>query len=344
MPDNLYKRNGVWYVRYWVDGKDARRSLRTRSRAEAVRRAKPYLDQANRIRAGDHRQEYIAAFLKWSQEVLPEYREGTRKRYLVSSRQLYPFFKDLFLDQINRRIIADYISQRKKAKVTNATIRRDLTALSRILGSAVAWGWIDTNPARSFERSVVAERRGPIVLPSDQDIDALAARARDGETFGRLVRFLQYTGMRQQEAVTLERRDIVGNYAQLRQTKTGRPRMVYLDDRALAQIPSHVERIGCPYVFWIEGRAGPGPYRNFASNFTNRVMRLHAKGKIGRRFRCHDLRHWYAVDYLRRGGDIYDLSRQLGHSSVKVTEMYLGYVGREAEPARGNLAQIPSHA
>jgi site-specific recombinase XerD len=41
--------------------------------------------------------------------------------------------------------------------------------------------------------------------------------------------------------------------------------------------------------------------------------------------RCspHTFRHSYAVIFMRSGGDIFRLSRLLGHSSVKITENYL---------------------
>ena len=37
----------------------------------------------------------------------------------------------------------------------------------------------------------------------------------------------------------------------------------------------------------------------------------------------HSLRHTFATEYLRGGGDIYRLSRILGHSTTRVTERYL---------------------
>lgn len=47
----------------------------------------------------------------------------------------------------------------------------------------------------------------------------------------------------------------------------------------------------------------------------------HIKGGV----RCspHDARHTYAITYLKNGGDIYKLSRLMGHTSVNVTENYL---------------------
>jgi integrase/recombinase XerD len=55
---------------------------------------------------------------------------------------------------------------------------------------------------------------------------------------------------------------------------------------------------------------------------------------------CHDLRHLYAVEALRGGMDIYTLSKQLGHTSVKTTEIYLDFLtADEAQRAKQGLAQ-----
>jgi len=46
-------------------------------------------------------------------------------------------------------------------------------------------------------------------------------------------------------------------------------------------------------------------------------------GITGIRVSAHTFRHTFAVHYLLAGGDIYMLSRILGHGSVKTTEIYL---------------------
>ena len=53
-------------------------------------------------------------------------------------------------------------------------------------------------------------------------------------------------------------------------------------------------------------------------------------------FTFHHLRHRYAVDYLKGGGSIYDLQQQLGHSSVKTTEIYLAFM----TPAEQRVAKF----
>lgn len=46
-------------------------------------------------------------------------------------------------------------------------------------------------------------------------------------------------------------------------------------------------------------------------------------GISGIRCSAHTFRHTFAVNFLLAGGDLYALSRLLGHSSVKTTEIYL---------------------
>jgi site-specific recombinase XerD len=46
---------------------------------------------------------------------------------------------------------------------------------------------------------------------------------------------------------------------------------------------------------------------------------------------AHKFRHTFARTWLERGGEVYSLSRLMGHSSVKVTEIYLeDFQGRQA--------------
>jgi integrase/recombinase XerD len=58
------------------------------------------------------------------------------------------------------------------------------------------------------------------------------------------------------------------------------------------------------------------------------------------RFRFHDLRHLFAVHYLRDGGSIYAPQGILGHTSIKTTEIYLAYLtSNQQQGARLGAAQ-----
>jgi len=52
-------------------------------------------------------------------------------------------------------------------------------------------------------------------------------------------------------------------------------------------------------------------------------------GIEGVRLSPHSLRHYYAVNFIRRGGDLYRLSRILGHTSLSTTQIYLRSMGVE---------------
>lgn len=63
------------------------------------------------------------------------------------------------------------------------------------------------------------------------------------------------------------------------------------------------------------------------------IRRLGRAARIkGVRCSAHTFRHFFACQFLISGGDIYKLSRLMGHTSVKVTERYLGAV--KAKQAR----------
>lgn len=52
-------------------------------------------------------------------------------------------------------------------------------------------------------------------------------------------------------------------------------------------------------------------------------------GVVGEHVHPHAFRHCFAVTYIRKGGDIYRLSRILGHTSISTTQIYLRSMGIE---------------
>jgi integrase/recombinase XerD len=221
----------------------------------------------------------------------------------------------VYLDQIDRRTIAK-IAGRKGP--SNATRRRDLTAISQVLRAACGWEWLDHNAALDFDRRIIRERRDPVRLPTDDEISTFIT-ACPNATLRALVRILLGTGMRLEEVASMERRqvDFARKAITLERTKTGSARTVPMSAQVVGTLQALPVRLGCPYIFW----HGEGErYRNLSSQ-------LAAIGKrAGVQFRRHDLRHRFAIDYLRRGGSIYDLQQVLGHASIKTTEIYLAFL------------------
>jgi integrase/recombinase XerD len=326
---NLYKRQGVYYARVKIDGSDRRRSLRTGSKAVALQKLRKILNEVEHIRHhGEERVTWKNAVTAWAKE-MTGVKPTVLDRYKVSLASCRAVLDPLYVDEIDAKTIARLVKHRKAEKVTNATIKRDLTAVGSVISYCCSHGWRHDNPAKAYDRQMIRERRDPIVLPNEADIDEIARRA--GGNFGRAIKFAQYTGMRQEEVFGLERPQLRNGTADLWKTKTDAPRAIPLDARALGTLRG-TDREDGRWVFW-HGKPGDDArrYRNVASRFRHLIREAIKEKAISRAFRFHDLRHWYAVDYLRAGGNIYVLQGLLGHKSIKTTEIYLRYLTPEEQ-------------
>jgi integrase/recombinase XerD len=78
------------------------------------------------------------------------------------------------------------------------------------------------------------------------------------------------------------------------------------------------------------------------SGLAQAFNRWEKRAKItGVRCSPHDCRHTYAINYLMQDGDVYMLSRLMGHASVSTTEMYLRAV--KAIQARTHSKSVLDH-
>jgi integrase len=326
MANNLYRRGNIWWGRIQVSGREIRASMGTSNKADAQRRLGDWLRQINgSVYDGRERSLWQDAAIHYIKLIMPgSVKPRTAGRYLVSLRQVAPILHDTYVDEIDERTISDLISERKLDEITNATIRRDLSAVSNVLRAAKVKKWCTYNAAADYDRSQIKEVRDPIELPTDANVDAATTAV--PPMMGKMMGLADKTGMRENEVVTLERSqlrkaDDGTPQIWLTKTKTNRPRVIRLEGPLLGEaleilksVPSHPN---CQLYFWHgEGES----FKNFASNYAAQ------KKSHQIRFRFHDLRHKFAVDYLRRGGNIYDLQKILGHSSIKTTELYLNYL------------------
>jgi integrase/recombinase XerD len=330
---NLYQVGRTWYLKAQISGHTIRESLRT----TVLKEARAIRDQRLAELTGAYH-SWIDTILDWSNNHLPTNVEpSTAKRYMVSIGQIDQavvtqgarkiLLKDIMIEQITTKTVAEVVAWRRKHMpgITNATVRRDLTALSSVLSSAIANHWRIDNPATEWSRKAIKERRDPIVLPSDRDVERMIAAL--PATWQAAVRFADATGMREMEIFSLQHDDIEPNMSGVvlgKKTKRKRVRFVPFDKTTISIVAGLPRHVRSRLVFW----HGDGePYRNASSNFLQfrqRFAKDHPDDPVT--FRFHDLRHRFAVNYLRTGGNIYDLQGILGHSSIKTTEIYLDFL------------------
>jgi integrase len=128
---------------------------------------------------------------------------------------------------------------------------------------------------------------------------------------------MRYSGLRLNDAVTLERARLTGNRLFLYQQKTGLP--VYVP------LPSHVvellrklQNTNSRYFFW----TGNGLHYRASNCWHASLQRLFKWAKLDKRAHPHMLRDTFAVELLLAGVPIDQVSILLGHASVKTTERH----------------------
>lgn len=339
-----YLRGSTWWARFTVAGKEFRGSLSTRDEQTARLRALKWRErEIGAARFGEDRKTYSTVFDAWSAFIIGHVGVQTVKRYLTSLAQIESYLTPRFLDEVDRDLVATIVRERRAAGVTTATIRRDLTALSSLLEFAIDEGWREdeSNPALARSKRLREVRR-PIVLPLAEDIAYVLRRV--GGTFGKLIQAAILTGCRQDELVHAERRMLDADRRQITIRRKGNQiRTVSLSAEAtecLASLPAHLKG---KWLFWHgdHGQAYSKASARFAEHIKAAQKAAHAEERAFRPFTFHHLRHYYAVHYLKNGGNIYALQQHLNHKSITTTELYLAHLTpEEAAAAKYGAAQI----
>lgn len=212
---------------------------------------------------------------------------------------------------------------------------RLMSALRQALAAAVRWHYIAANPAVEAGRN--PQPRLEELRPfTREQIDAIAEEL--DRVYGPLVVFAAETGLRTNEWVALERRDVDragravtvyrrfadGVMTPYPKTKRSR-RRVPLSERALAAIEATPPRLDTPLVF----PAAQGGYIGLDTWRTREwYPALEASG-IAKRG-PYALRHTFATEALAAGVSTFELARLMGTSLAMIDRTY-GHLARDSE-------------
>ena len=134
------------------------------------------------------------------------------------------------------------------------------------------------------------------------------------------------TGLRVSELLGLTSQDVdLDNLVLLVHGKGNKQRLVPVSVELRKVLYRHLSKQKHARLFTTRNGT-PLTVRNSERDF--KVMCGQA-GITGVRASWHTLRHSFAVNYLRKGGNLYYLQRILGHSSITTTERYLRSLGIE---------------
>ena len=154
-----------------------------------------------------------------------------------------------------------------------------------------------------------------------------AGEGAHGRRLRGLIVIMWRAGLRIQEALALTEGDLDQRRGSVlvRRGKGGRRREVGMDDWAGEQLPPWLQvRVALPIgpLFCVIN--GPTRGRPWSASASRSELRDVAR-RVGvrRRFAPHQLRHAHAVEMAREGVPLIVIQRQLGHTNLGITSVYL---------------------
>ena len=150
---------------------------------------------------------------------------------------------------------------------------------------------------------------------------------RHGFRLRAIIVVLWRAGLRVQEALALTEHDIDPRRGSLlvRRGKGGRRREVGMDEWAWEQLRpwlfARAELPAGPLFCIIDGPTRGRPWS--AASVRREFRAVAAKAGVRRRFAPHQLRHAHALELAREGVPLNIIQRQLGHTNLGTTSIYL---------------------
>ena len=269
-------------------------------------------------------------------EVIGYSKQSNRESTKIQHEQLYnkliiPFFGHRRLDAIKPTDVVDFLFHLQELKYASESQRKALNLLSRIFATAIEEDMIYKNPcktsivrssisAQDFRKQRFLTKEELVWLSESIDLH-----------FKELILFAGLTGLRKGELFALDASDIQGNTvvvskslslirgeSVLTQPKTAKSlRSVEIPDELIDFFDNKKEG---PVFTSLQGN------RIQPNNFRKRYFIPAVEKSIGKPFRFHDLRHTAVALAIKDKKHPFEISKMLGHTSIKTTFDVYGHL------------------
>jgi len=331
----LVKRGGLWHFMKRINGQRFRVSTGFADLKSAERRAS---EIEYDIRAGILGwRSNVPSFAEWWAIYRKTYTamKSSRNRDVDIVAHFLPHFGARPLDEITKSDMVRYLNFRRMQKtaspghktrrqISESTVQRERALLQAIFERAIEDGYEFKNPFRGIKRTKDKPRTR--VLSLDEEallLDALNPR------FQRFVRFALGTGARLDEIRGIDpKRDINWQDGTVHVLgKFRKERDIPMQPDAAAALKEQLE---AERRLWTQN---PQRLREVVAQGAARAHIPHLSP--------HTLRHTFGTRWLQAGGDIFKLSKILGHASVAVTEEHYAHLLKEDLVAASRQVKLP---
>jgi integrase len=237
-------------------------------------------------------------------------------------RNVYPTLRSVPITSVTTAMLEDLqTTLTARPGLSPRSVAHTMVVVASIVRHAWVRGYIPNNPAVAFTAVLFPERAFQWIR-TKAEIERLLASV--GDPHRTMFALLVMTGLRRTEALYLEWVDI--DLAQrlicVQRGPHGMPkgkrlRYVPICDALLPVLKRWRLLSGDVAGLVFPSARGTVLAENAVSKMFKRTA---ARAGIAKEIRLHDLRHTYASHFIRDGGDIFRLSKYMGHASVLITE------------------------
>lgn len=264
------------------------------------------------LKVGVQFEQCIPDFMaSYALESMPRTVESANGRLI----HLKAHFGRLPLTAITPGNIEQYKTKRLKEGVKPITINKELNILSKMLKWAKDERLI--GPFESIKLFPGKMTKSPIpVMPLAVDFERIIAEVRP-EVRG-IIMLEFYCGLRRSEAHKIKAEDVLLDRKLLILTgKGGKQRIVPIRSNVLlAELKTRVEEQKTGYL-WVNPETGR-PYRRLDESLKNAAKRAGVNVRVYH----HLMRHGFGTTAIEDGVDLSAVSKVMGHSTTKTTEIY----------------------
>ena len=271
-----------------------------------------------------------------------------RTKYNIFEKHIFPTFRNVLISEITDDDIAEWQAKMKNFVMTNGKhfsksfLRTIQSQFNSIINYANSKGYLHQNPLADIKNMGIKDKR--VEFWSTSEYERFAYCAMKYPHYYYAFEVLYWCGLREGEMLALTLQDIDLEQAVIYVNKTYQ-RFHRQDIISTPKTPSSVRKVSMPAFLCDELREYIGmlyspatDQRIFAitkSKLTHRFHKLSEEAGL-RRITIHGLRHSHVSLLISKKYDIFEVSKRIGHKSIKTTQDIYGHLFDEVQKTIAN--------
>ena len=313
----LFKRNnGFYYICYnTTEGSKRNISTKAKTKTDAFQflvRFEKELDKRNSEEVENiYLNKFLFEFLVHAELTRTE---KTIKAYKNTFGLIQKQFGNIAIGSIINIDVRRYLDYRV-SKSSNYAARKDLINLKAVFKHAIEKNYIKVNPCSGIKQYKLPERQPLYFTKTDYD---KLLNVIDNKEFKGLVILAANTGMRQMELLNLTWKQInleTKNILLDNRNHITKSKKIPINDNIYKMLLDRKAESTGDNLFSYEGR-------NKDVMISMKMKSYILKAGLNPKLHFHSLRHSFASWLVQSGVSIYLVSKLLGHSDIKTTEIY----------------------